>query len=45
MILEIHAEEGEVKKKKLDYVKRGDVIISGLIYNKEDIVSKFCGPD
>lgn len=42
MILEIHAEEGEVKKKKLDYVKRGDVIISGLIYNKEDIVSKRC---
>ena len=42
MILEIHAEEGEVKKKKLDYVKRGDVIISGLIYNKEDIVGKRC---
>lgn len=42
MILEIVAEEGEVKRKKLDYVKKGDVIISGLIYNKEDIVSKRC---
>ena len=42
MILEIQAESGEVVKKKLDYVKRGDVIISGLIYNKEDIVSKRC---
>ena len=42
MILEIHAEAGEVKKKRLDYVKKGDVIISGLIYNKEEIVSKRC---
>ena len=42
MILEIHAEEGEVVKKRLDYVKKGDVIISGLIYNKEKIVSKRC---
>ena len=42
MILSIEAEEGEVVKKKLDYVKKGDVIISGLIYNKEDIVSKRC---
>lgn len=42
MILEIVAEEGEVKKKKFDYVTKGDVIISGLIYNKEDIVSKRC---
>ena len=42
MILEIHAEEGEVVKKRLDYVQKGDVIISGLIYNKEEIVSKRC---
>lgn len=42
MILEIHAEAGEVVKKRLDYVQKGDVIISGLIYNKEDIVSKRC---
>lgn len=42
MILDIQAEEGEVVKKKLDYVKKGDVIISGLIYNKEEIVSKRC---
>ena len=40
MILDIEAEEGEVVKKKYDYVEKGDVIISGLIYNKEDIVSK-----
>ncbi len=42
MILEIRAEEGEVVAKKLDYVKKGDVIISGTIHNKEDIVSKKC---
>ena len=41
-ILEIHAEEGEVVKKRFDYVQKGDVIISGLIYNKEEIVSKRC---
>lgn len=42
MILSISAKEGEVLKKKLDYVKKGDVIISGLIYNKETIVNKKC---
>lgn len=42
MILEIQAESGEIVKKKLDYVKKGDVIISGLIYNKEHVVSKRC---
>lgn len=42
MILEIRAEAGEVVKKRLDYVQKGDVIVSGLIYNKEDIVSKRC---
>ena len=42
MILEIHAEAGEVVKKRLDYVQKGEVIISGLIYNKEEIVNKRC---
>ncbi len=40
MILRIEASHGEVQKKKYDYVKRGDVIISGFIKNKEDYVSK-----
>lgn len=42
MILDIYAEQGEVAVKKFDYVKKGDVIISGLIHNKEDIVGKKC---
>ncbi len=42
MILEILAEQGEVVTKKLDYVKKGDILISGVIHNKEDIVSKRC---
>ena len=42
MILEIVAEEGEVVKKKLDYVVQGDVIISGVIHNKEKVVAQKC---
>lgn len=42
MILEIQAEAGEVVKKKLDYVKKGDILISGVIHNKEDIVNRKC---
>ncbi len=42
MILQIQADSGEVVKKKLDYVKKGDIIISGLIHNKEEVVSKKC---
>lgn len=42
MLLEIEAFSGEVVKKKLDYVKRGDVIISGFIHNKEDVVTYKC---
>lgn len=42
VIMEIHAESGEVVKKKNDYVLKGDTIISGVIHNKEDIVSTKC---
>lgn len=42
MIMEINAYDGEVVKKKLDYVKKGEVIISGVIHNKEEEVSKRC---
>ena len=42
MILEIEATEGEVVKKKLDYVSKGDILISGLVYNKEEVVAKRC---
>lgn len=41
-ILEIYADSGEVVKKKLDYVLKDDVIISGVIHNKEDVVSNKC---
>lgn len=41
-ILEIHADIGEVVKKKYDYVKKGDIVISGIIHNKEEEVSKRC---
>ena len=42
MILDVDAYSGEVVKKRLDYVSKGDVIISGLIHNKEKIVKKKC---
>ncbi|MBE6157247.1 MAG: hypothetical protein E7160_00410 [Firmicutes bacterium] len=42
MIINIDATRGEVSKKKYDYVKKGEVLISGLIHNKETIVSKEC---
>ena len=35
MILSIEAEEGEVIKKKYDYIRKGETIISGTIKNKE----------
>ena len=41
-ILEIYADSGEVVKKKFDYVLKDDVIISGVIHNKEDVVSNKC---
>ena len=40
MILNINASDGEIVKKKYDYVKKGDVIISGTIKNKDTEVSK-----
>ena len=42
LVTDIAASSGEIKKKKNDYVEKGEVLISGLIYNKEDIVSKRC---
>lgn len=42
LIKEITASSGEIAKKKNDYVEKGEVLISGLIYNKEEIVSKRC---
>ena len=42
MITRIEATQGEVVKKINDYVSPKDVIISGLIHNKETIVSKRC---
>lgn len=40
MILSIQSRNGEIVKKKYDYVKKGDIIVSGTIKNKEDEVSK-----
>ena len=40
MILDIDASHGEVVKKKFDYVKKGDVIISGIIKNKDKPMKK-----
>lgn len=42
MITSIFASSGEVVKKKNDYVKKGDILISGFIYNKELIKEKRC---
>ena len=42
IILEIKSSNGEIVKKINDYVSKDEVIISGLIHNKENIVSKRC---
>ena len=42
MITRIEAISGEVVKKKNDYVSKGETVISGLIHNKETIVTKRC---
>ncbi len=39
-ILEIEASHGAIEKKKNDYVQKGDVIINGIIKNKDTPVSK-----
>lgn len=40
MILNIEAETGEIVRKKYEYVRKGNTIVSGTIKNKEDEVSK-----
>lgn len=40
MILELNVDEGEIVKKKYDYVRKGEVIISGTIMNKDREVAK-----
>lgn len=42
VITKINAKSGEISKKENDYVAKGEVLISGLIHNKEKIVSKKC---
>lgn len=42
MITSISSSSGEVVKKKFDYVKKGDILISGFIYNKDKIMAKRC---
>lgn len=42
IILEIKSSSGEIVKKINDYVSKDEVIISGIIHNKEDIVSYRC---
>ena len=40
MILELNVDEGEILKKKYDYVRKGETIISGTIMNKDREVAK-----
>lgn len=40
MILELNVEQGEILKKKYDYVRKGETIISGTIMNKDREVAK-----
>lgn len=42
IILEIKSSSGEISKKINDYVSPNEVIISGFIHNKDNIVSKRC---
>lgn len=42
MIIDIIAESGEVIKKKNDYVLKDEIVISGVIHNKENIVNNKC---
>lgn len=40
IVLKIESEEGEVQAKKYDYVKKGDILISGIIKNKDEEVKR-----
>ena len=42
IITKITSESGEILKKVNDYVVPGDILISGIIYNKETAVDKKC---
>ena len=42
IIHSISASTGEISVKKNDYVNKGDILISGFIHNKEEIMSKVC---
>ena len=42
VITKIESVSGEIIKKKKDFVQKGEIIISGLVYNKERIVAKRC---
>ena len=42
VIRKIESSSGEIMKKKNDFVEKGEVIVSGAIHNKEEIVSKTC---
>ena len=42
IIKTIEAETGEITVKKNDFVNKGDILISGFIHNKEEIMSKVC---
>lgn len=42
MITKIESSSGEIVKKKYDYVEKGEIIISGNIHKKEDIVNSVC---
>ena len=42
IIHSISASTGEISVKKNDYVNKGDILISGFIHNKEEVMSKVC---
>lgn len=42
IIHSISASTGEITVKKNDFVNKGDILISGFIHNKEEIMSKVC---
>ena len=42
MITKIESSSGEIIKKKLEYVSKGEIIISGIIHNKEENVGVKC---